>query len=196
MARPRSFDEAKVLAAARDLFWHTGYAATSLDDLVAATGLGKGSLYGAFGDKRSLFLRVLDDYCTGAVSAIRKSLEGPDSGAVGRLRSFLRSSAKKSTGPESRGCLLAKSTAELAVRDPEVARRSLTTYRAIEDLIVACLKQAQRCGDVDSTVDARRLGSLLFAVERGVEALGRAGMDEASLRRIVEAALHGGTRRW
>ncbi|KJE23819.1 transcriptional regulator, TetR family [Frankia torreyi] len=50
MARPRTFDEDQVVCAARDQFWATGYTATSLDDLTAATGLGRGSLYGAFGD--------------------------------------------------------------------------------------------------------------------------------------------------
>ena len=59
---PATFDEDEVVAAARDEFWERGYAATSVDDLTAATGLGKGSLYGAFGDKHSLYLRALDDY--------------------------------------------------------------------------------------------------------------------------------------
>ena len=62
MPRPREFDESDVVAAARDEFWSRGYAATSVDDLTAVTGLGKGSLYGAFGDKHGLFLRALDDY--------------------------------------------------------------------------------------------------------------------------------------
>jgi AcrR family transcriptional regulator len=58
VARPRSFDEDEVLRAVRDQFWSTGYAATSKDDILAPTGLGKGSFYGAFGDKHRLFLRV------------------------------------------------------------------------------------------------------------------------------------------
>lgn len=61
MPRPREFDENRVLLAVRDEFWDKGYAATSMDDLLRVSGLGKGSLYGAFGDKRSLFLRVLRD---------------------------------------------------------------------------------------------------------------------------------------
>ena len=65
MARPRKFAEGDVVAAARDEFWTRGYAATSVDDLTAATGLGKGSLYGAFGDKHGLYLRALDDYIAG-----------------------------------------------------------------------------------------------------------------------------------
>ncbi|MDQ1500994.1 MAG: TetR/AcrR family transcriptional regulator, transcriptional repressor for nem operon, partial [Actinomycetota bacterium] len=83
MARPRGFDERQVLQAARDEFWSCGYAATSIDDVAAATGLGKGSLYGAFGDKHALFLRVFDDYCTDTVNAVRGALEGPDPGAYG-----------------------------------------------------------------------------------------------------------------
>jgi TetR/AcrR family transcriptional regulator, transcriptional repressor for nem operon len=65
MGRTRSFDEAGVLRAARDQFWSAGYAAARVDDIAAATGLGKGSLYGAFGDKHQLFLRTFDDHCAG-----------------------------------------------------------------------------------------------------------------------------------
>ena len=77
MARPRSFDEAAVLRAARDKFWSSGYAGTKVDDIAAATGLGKGSLYGAFGDKHALFLRVYDDYCTEADEGTRRALKAP-----------------------------------------------------------------------------------------------------------------------
>ena len=73
MARPRTFDESDVVAAARDEFWSRGYAATSVDDLTAATGLGKGSLYGAFGDKHSLYLRALDDYISSSLDDVRAS---------------------------------------------------------------------------------------------------------------------------
>ncbi|TNM64460.1 helix-turn-helix transcriptional regulator [Streptomyces sp. NP160] len=59
MARPRSFDEAVVVDAAARCYTELGYAATSVDDLVAATGLHRGSLYGAFGSKRGLFLAAL-----------------------------------------------------------------------------------------------------------------------------------------
>jgi AcrR family transcriptional regulator len=86
MARPRSFDEDEVLLVAQDHFWSTGYAAARVDDIAAATGLGKGSLYGAFGDKHQLFLRVFDDYCAAVTEAVRQALDGPDAGAYERLR--------------------------------------------------------------------------------------------------------------
>ena len=74
MARPRKFVEDQVIEAARDQFWARGYAGTSLDDLVAATGLGRGSLYGAFGDKHVIFMRALDEYSTATMAAVLPSL--------------------------------------------------------------------------------------------------------------------------
>ena len=77
MPRPRTFDESDVIAAARDEFWSRGYGATSVEDLTAATGLGKGSLYGAFGDKHALFIRALDDYITTALDGVHAQLPTP-----------------------------------------------------------------------------------------------------------------------
>jgi TetR/AcrR family transcriptional repressor of nem operon len=190
VARPREFDEREVLLAARERFWSTGYTATTLDDVLAATGLGKGSLYGAFGDKHQLFLRVFDDYCAGVVDAVRGSLEGPDSGAYERLRSHVLAVAR-STADDTvrRGCLLAKGTAELAGQDPAVADRASQTIEDLEVLLAACIKQAQRHGDIKPGADPHQLAALLLAVLRGIEALGKAGKSRTSLTSIAEAAL-------
>jgi AcrR family transcriptional regulator len=190
VARPREFDEAEVLLAARERFWSTGYAATTLDDVLAATGLGKGSLYGAFGDKHQLFLRVFDDYCTGVVDAVRASLEGPEAGAYERLRSHVRAGANATADDTARrGCLLAKGTAELSGQDEAVADRASRTIEDLEGLLAACVQQAQRHGDIDASVDPHQIAGLLLAVLRGVEALGKAGKSRASLTSIAEAAL-------
>src|SRR6478736_7773971 len=60
--RPRQYDPEQALAKAAEAFWKHGYAATSLDDLVAATGMNRPSLYAAFGDKRDLYLKTLEYY--------------------------------------------------------------------------------------------------------------------------------------
>ncbi len=62
MARPRQFDEEKVIESLMNVFWEKGYQATSMQDLVAASGLLKGSLYGAFGDKHAMYLAALKHY--------------------------------------------------------------------------------------------------------------------------------------
>src|SRR4051795_13436198 len=121
MARPRKFAEDDVVAAARDEFWNRGYAATSVDDLTAATGLGKGSLYGAFGDKHTLYLRGLDDYITSSLDDVRASLRDPAHTAYDRLARHIRGQAKAlAADTERRGCLMAKSAAELGATDEAV----------------------------------------------------------------------------
>src|ERR1700720_2553117 len=102
MARPRKFDESDVVAAARDEFWTRGYAATSVDDLTSVTGLGKGSLYGAFGDKHGLFLRALDDYITSALDDVRAQLRDPPNGAYDRLRRPIPAQAKTTAADPTR----------------------------------------------------------------------------------------------
>ena len=190
MARPRSFDEGEVLRAARDHFWFTGYAAARVDDIAAATGLGKGSLYGAFGDKHQLFLRTFDEHCAALVEAVRRALDGPDAEAYERLRAHVLAVAN-ATGNDVclRGCLLAKGTAELSQQDPAVAATARKTFAAIEELITSCIAAAQRAGDIKQDADPVRLAGLLLAVLRGIEALGKGGTSPDKLHAIAETAL-------
>ncbi len=190
MARPREFDEDKVLRAARDQFWSTGYAGTSMDVIAAATGLGKGSLYGAFGDKRQLFLRVFDAYCTDIVDAVGRNLDGPDDQAFERLCAQVRAVAAHTAADTAhRGCLLAKGTAELSEHDAEVAARSLRTFEILQQALALDVQAAQRHGDIDPAADPDRLADLVLAVLRGIEALGKAGTDRRTLQSIAETAI-------
>jgi AcrR family transcriptional regulator len=194
VARPRKFDENGVVAAVRDRFWEAGYAATSLTDLTEATGLGRASLYGAFGDKHTLYLRVFDEYIAGAVQSVADDLAGDDSGALDRIRSHLLENARGSAG-NTRGCLLARGTAELAGRDEDVATRSKQAFDALARTYAKAVEAAQRAGDIDPAADADALGHLLLAIHRGTEALGRGGADETHLSALVEVAVAGLPRR-
>lgn len=190
MARPRSFDETRVLELARERFWSSGFAGTSIDEVAAATGLGKGSLYGAFGDKRSLYLRVFDGYCADAAAATMEALSGPDDGAYERLRGYVLAVASSTAADtEHLGCLLANGTAEMSNQEPTVVESARRVFDVIEDALTGCIEGAQRHGDVVAGVDARAQAKLLLAVTRGIEALGKAGRDEDALRSIAEAAL-------
>lgn len=190
MGRIRQFDEARVLESARNQFWETGYAGTSMDAVATATGLGKGSLYGAFGDKRTLFGRVFESYCTGIVATTRRKLQGPDDGAWKRLRAQMRGVAAGTAADEDhRGCLLAKGTAELAEHDPEILARGRDTVTALRDALTDVVAAAQRHGDIEATVEPVALAGVLLAVQRGIEALGKAGADPATLRSIADTTL-------
>ncbi|MCD0484137.1 TetR/AcrR family transcriptional regulator [Streptacidiphilus sp. ASG 303] len=189
MARPRNFDERQVLGSVREQFWDRGYTATSVSDLMEVTGLGKGSLYGAFGDKRQLFLRTLDEYRAEQFDAVRGALEGPGT-ALERLTGLLEGvSDGYRNDAQRRGCLLANSTSELHGQDPDVVSRARSTYQAVEDLLVACVEEAQRDGDLDRGTEARELGRLLLSVLQGIEFLAKTGMDGAALKRIGNTVL-------
>ncbi len=191
MARPRAFDEHQVLERAREQFWVTGYAGTRMDDIAQATGLGKGSLYGAFGDKGKLFHRVFGDWCTAVVEVAEGQLaSGPDAEAMARLSAYVHLMAENTASDtQRRGCLLAKGTAELAQHDPAVAGRSAETMKALLTLLRTDISAAQRHGDIDGAADPERLAALLLTVVRGIEAVGKAGLDPETVRNIADTAL-------
>ncbi|WP_129266334.1 TetR/AcrR family transcriptional regulator [Streptomyces sp. M3] len=191
MPRPRAFDEHQVLERAREQFWTTGYAGTRMDDIARATGLGKGSLYGAFGDKGKLFHRVFGDWCTAVVEVAEGQLAGgPDAEALDRLSEYVHLMAENTASDtEHRGCLLAKGTAELAEHDPAVAGRSAETMTALLALLRTEIGAAQRHGDIDSAADPERLAALLLTVVRGIEAVGKAGLDPQTVRTVADTAL-------
>ena len=189
MVRPRAFDEQDVLTAARDQFWTTGYAGTSMEAIAAATGLGKGSLYGAFGGKRELFHRVFDDHCNETIDLTQRQLNGDDEQAFDRLTAYLLGHATACAERGNLGCLVAKTTAELTEHDEVVSARSLVTFEQVQLALTANLEACQRNGDIDPAADARGIAGLLLTVHRGIEALGKAGIEESALRTIIETAL-------
>ncbi|MGX9789569.1 TetR/AcrR family transcriptional regulator [Mycobacterium sp. MMS18-G62] len=187
MPRPRSFDESEVVAAARDEFWSRGYAATSVDDLTAATGLGKGSLYGAFGDKHALFLRALDDYIATAVQTIRMRLRDPGYSAMDRLTRHIRAQARTVAADTTlRGCMMAKSAAELSATDDAVERAVEQAYTVWRAELADCIKAAQRDGDIDARRNPQALATTLLAFMRGLEALHKGGGKPAQLKAAAE----------
>jgi TetR/AcrR family transcriptional regulator, transcriptional repressor for nem operon len=190
MARPRKFVEDQVIEAARNQFWSHGYAGTSLDDLVAVTGLGRGSLYGAFGDKHTIFMRALDEYSTATTATVRAELRDSAGSAYDRLVGHIRSMARvNATDSKRRGCLTAKSAAELAATDKAVARRVKRFLDAYQTELEETIAAAQREGDLDGAVDARDLAALVLTILRGMEALRTAGASSATITSAGEQAI-------
>ncbi len=187
MPRPRKFDESDVVAAARDEFWTRGYTATSVDDLTAVTGLGKGSLYGAFGDKHGLFLRALDDYIGTALDGVRTQLRDPAHSAYDRLTRHIRAQARAVAADSARrGCLMAKSAAELSATDEAVERAVEHAYAEWHAELVECIKEAQRDGAIDQKQNPRALATTLLAFMRGQEALHKGGAKAAQIRAAAD----------
>src|SRR5262249_48192860 len=158
MARPREFDEAEVVQAARDQFWLHGFNGTSLDDLTIVTGLGRGRLYAAFNDKRDLFLRALDDYATTVMGQLLADLRDSEKRGRDRVIDHIRSITKLLTADtKGRGCLMAKSAAEMGATDKEVARRVRKWLDSYQRDLAEAIRRAQRDRGIGPDVDPDKL---------------------------------------
>jgi len=117
MAGVRQFDEDEAFAQALDVFWRKGYRATSMIDLADATGVQRGSLYNAYGDKEEIFLRVFDRYTSRFVADARKALDKPDlHDALNAFFDFAIRSILR--GSPARGCLSTKTAIETDSESP------------------------------------------------------------------------------
>jgi TetR/AcrR family transcriptional repressor of nem operon len=192
MPRPREFQPDDVLEKAMHEFWERGYRATSVDDLVRATGVQPGSLYGAFrGGKRALFMGSLERYSKLVVPRKLGDLDGPDA-SIGEVRAYFDGLVQDLLSPEGRqGCLLVNSAIELAAEDDEVAMVVRGHHARLERNFTAALRTARRRGEVPASVDPAGAARLLVATSQGLMVVGKANPDEEVLRAIVANAFAG-----
>jgi TetR/AcrR family transcriptional repressor of nem operon len=190
VGRGKSFDEDEALVSALEVFWSSGYAGTSVDDLARAMGLGKGSLYGTFRSKSALFSRAFDAYCATVERLLAERLRGPDQTAMRRLCGALVAMAdNREPSAAAHACFLARTTAELGGTEAAIADRARNAFASMIDTFTACVEQAQRAGDVDPGHDARRLAHLVLTIHRGIEAVGEAGVDPAILSDAIDLTM-------
>jgi AcrR family transcriptional regulator len=184
MGRPRKFLETDVVHSAGKAFSDHGYGGTTLEDLVGATGLGKQSLYNAFGGKRELFLRALNSDTADAVAALDAELGDESATPLERIRGHLIKLAITLSDGD-KGILFTKATVELGDRDPEVAQAALQGFHDLEQIYRQCVIDAQDCGELDPAADASALASFFVALTRGMEVLGSAGVSRTELTVIA-----------
>jgi TetR/AcrR family transcriptional regulator, transcriptional repressor for nem operon len=192
MPRPREFQPDQVLETAMQEFWERGYRATSVDDLVKATGVRPGSLYGAFrGGKRALFMGSLARYSKLVVPQKLGDLDRPDA-SIAEVRAYFDGLVQDLLSPEGRqGCLLVNSAIELAAKDAEVAAVVRGHHARLERCFMAALRTARRRKEVPASVDPVGTARLLVAASQGLMVVGKANPDEEVLRAIVANAFAG-----
>ena len=187
MARPRSFDTDQALDLARDVFWRKGFQSTSLDDITAATGLAKPSLYAAFGDKNAMFLKVLERYHASIVADAERIL---NEGASAReaIERWLTGFVPFCSGVKGiRGCLSVNTAADGASDRKEVRNRVERFNRKLEQLLSKRLRadRAQFSGTFDPDVSAHTI----MAIYLGLMVLAKDAPDAARVRATLNQAL-------
>jgi TetR/AcrR family transcriptional regulator, transcriptional repressor for nem operon len=188
LGRPREFDVDVALSAAMHQFWERGYYATSLTDLTTATGLHRGSLYGAFGDKHRLFLAALQHYSRMSLTALDADLQAEISPRAGIQRYLLSQAAQATAG---RGCLIANTTLELLPGDQEVAKVIAAHQQSVEDRLLVALKQAVVAGELSGKRSTAVLAHYLLTLAQGLWESGRTTSDIRKLSEVIDAALSG-----
>ena len=191
MARPKSFDEAAVLARAVEVFRARGYEGTSLADLETHLGLGRQSLYNTFGDKQALFLKALDHYRRTVSESLVDPLGRPDAG-LEAIREFFRTSIRNLTGETPRsGCLCTNTITERGSDDPASLLRCNQSREQMERGFRRALGQARDRGELPPHVDVDAAATLLVIQNYGLSALAKTGATPEELEAATEALLVG-----
>ncbi|MEO3786004.1 TetR/AcrR family transcriptional regulator [Actinocorallia sp. B10E7] len=189
MGRPKQFDPDAAVEQAMQVFWRKGYAATTPQDLVDALGIGKGSLYNAFGGKHALFERALRRYRDSQALALVEMIEEP--GPVReRLRRTLGLLVELDLAdPDRRGCMAVNTAAELAGTDEIAADLVRRMFDRTEAAFRALVGEGQRSGEISPDRDARALASMLLSTGVGLRLLARVATGPDRLDRVIEATI-------
>ena len=179
MARPREFEIEDALDAAAKAFWSRGYEATSIEDLMKATGLHKGSLYKAFSSKHDLFKSALEHYLRKIETIRRESIEGEASPKAGLRRWFeWVGELSRDENGHWRGCLAVNTITELGPHDPEVMEVVWRFYGRSIALLTETIARGQSAGEFRADLDAEPTARLLFTVMAGLTINLKAGIPQ------------------
>jgi TetR/AcrR family transcriptional repressor of nem operon len=188
MPRPATFDPDVVVDRAMLAFWTTGYAGTSVADLVESTELLRGSIYHAFGDKRSLYIQSLHRYGRLALQQFKTNWNEAES-LIGNVRSMLMVIVDLPFADKQRGSLICNCIAEVVPHDPEIAQIVEGILSESKALIQSELERAKSTGELDAHVNTTALARYLASSVQGLCMTAKAGAPRDELLDIVEVTL-------
>ncbi len=188
--RPRAYQPEIALGKALDLFRRDGFAATSLDDLSGATGMNRPSLYGAFGDKRELYIKSYARYRAEARAAMQEIFrdEMPIRKRMARIYAVaLDIYLSGEAGP--RGCFTVMTAGSEAVADPEIRAMVLEGLSELDKAFATCFRLAREKGELPPSADPAVLAHLASATIHTIAIRARARVPRKELQAIVDGAI-------
>jgi TetR/AcrR family transcriptional repressor of nem operon len=189
MTRQKTFVREEVIDRAIDIFMTKGYEATSVKDLVDATGLHPGSLYNAFGSKEALYEAALERFDT--MSPFNCLLSMADTAPP---RQSIERLLKNVVDPdldsgEVTGCLITYAAAEVGGSHPHLANNLDLAFRRMEDRLCRFIERGQQLGEFKSTREARKLAQFLLSTIQGIQVMSKVTDERAHLRAAAEVAI-------
>ena len=183
VGRPREFDEDAALEAAMEAFWAKGYEATSMADLCACTGLHKGSLYQAFGDKHALFMSALKHYADTEFRDVAEEAFRSES-PLENIRAAVRKICDMAA--HEKGCLMINSVVELAPHDDAVKAAVQGFAKQRLDAMTHLIAQAQKLGEIRLQQPPERLARQLMITLAGAATLVKGMIQPEDAQQSVE----------
>lgn len=188
MSGTKQFDEAAAVLNAAHAFWEKGFAGTSLSDLEAATGLGRSSLYNAFGSKEALYERALEAYSDTYARPILHALEAQDLRAA--ISDFFTLAVQALVDPTTPpGCLAAMACLETGGTQGPGANFTAHQLIVIRNALRAALDRGVQSGQISGSTDTAALALAYTALLRGLASLHKGGQRSQDLAAIVKVSV-------
>jgi len=189
MARPRAFNEDEVIDKAVEVFWAKGYEATSIQDLINAMGIQRGSLYATFGSKQQLFLKSLNRYSVTVVKNLLEILES-DVSAIRSIELFFSQLVEHLlTAGQLRSCLVTNSAIERGLSDKETKQQVQKLLHALEKGFYDTLLRAKANGELSVKLDLKLIATYLTSSMQGLLVMGKICSDRPVLEGINKITL-------
>lgn len=184
----KAYDETAVLEQAMRAFWAHGYEATSMSDLVEATGINRGSIYAAFTDKRTLFLRALHHYDRVHRESYLERIAARHAPREAILETF--AGAAQGTGRDGNpaGCLLVNTALEVSPHDAAVRAVVSACVGQVEAFFFRMIEAAKKDGSVRKSLPSRRTAQALLGLFLGLRVLARSGAERGAVNAILSQA--------
>lgn len=184
----KKYDATEVLERSARTFWSRGYADTSIADIVAATGVNRGSLYAAFSDKRGLFRAVLDHYDAVYRAEFLDHLKDRLGPREAIIEAFCQAGGLGGKTGLPPGCLLVNTALEISPHDPEIAAQVRASLDRLKTFFIDRIGDAISAGELPHDFPANHAAGRLFALFIGLRVMARAGLPDDDRNAIVTDA--------
>ncbi len=187
--RYKTFNEAKVVRRALDVFWAKGYEATSTQDLLKAMKLNKGSLYNTFNSKRELYILAIEAYAADSLAKLKQDIDASEV-PVNVVKDFIFSACEPcKPSDDDKGCFLVNAVTEMASLDKELAKKAARKLEKVEKLFLYAINTAIERQQLQLTVAPDVLSKFLINQWNGINMTRKMYKDKNELRKIVALAL-------
>ena len=175
----------KILEVARELFNNKGFNATTISDLVTATGMQKGSLYFHFAGKDAIAREVLSEATTEFMAFLTNALGGENPGAC--IDTFFQCALDKHLGTGFvGGCIFGNTALEMSDSDSEFASAIDTVFDEWISRVEVVIAAAQKSGQIRSDISSDALAKHIIATIEGGIMMSRLKKDERPMKECLE----------